>query len=262
MALKGSVGDKKANGQQSENHSTDVITVRVLLNFHIVFNPLLKGLPMLPVTGNGDMTETIRAIRSFQLLVLNLNNIDGRVDKNGTTIKALMGKVSGMPEVHATDEELVNYKLRQARDSDEIEYMDIGGETSCLINLLLKSDSNDRYFNKSAVKEYIKNAPHDRPPKPPDEAAWHLKNYVKKYGVKKHTISDFIEFLRQDVRLEVVGGMGEFRMTDEWTRQAIDDSRTIGPGAAYRKLMVWFIEQKVDKNSVYACIGTDIDITQ
>lgn len=280
MGIKHSVGDKNDMGKKAENRPEDVAIVRQLLNFQIIYNisfsnKKLKDIHYLPLHGIGDMTATIDAIRAYQLLILKLPGKTGRIEPNDVTIKALLGTMVEMAgyhreaEIHAENKALAKYKLLQALNSDELEYMDLNGETKCLIELLLKPDADDKYIpptlgiTSASLQnlEYINNAPNDRPPSPPETKATSLLDYIEQNCRSKHTISDFINMLIKK-QVEIEDALNQFRHTDDWTRISFaDDARTIGPGAAYKKLMVWFINQKLNKNSVYSCVGQNIDVT-
>lgn len=256
-------------GKNGVNMNNDLVVIQVLINIHIAFDPRLRGAMPLVTSGKLNLKNTISAIITFQTIVMKINDESvGRIEPNDKTLKSLTGQVFGMPEFHPDLDVRLNYKLKLALYSDEIEYMDLDGNTTKLINLLLDPNSDDHYFPKKTgnkliqTLEYIENAPHDRPPSPPEEASKSLKKYIKNKLTSIHTTREFIDFLQQDVSLEVELGLEQFRLTDEWTRQSFADSaRTIGPGAAYRKLMMWFIDQKLNKNSIYSCIATDIDVT-
>jgi hypothetical protein len=263
MKISASVGRKGAN------KNNDLVAIQVLLNMHIVFDYRLKEMQPIITSGTRNLENTIAGIIAFQTLVMGINNETvGRIEPKDDTFKALTGNVFGMPEVHLDIETRLNYKLKLAFYSDELEYMDLDGNTTRLVNILLDPNGDDDYFPKKISGkliqslEYIENAPHDRPPPPPGDVAASLKKYVGRKFASKHTTRDFIEFLQQDVRLEVESGLEQFRLTDEETRQMIDSTRTIGPGIAYRELMMWFINQKLNKNSIYSCVATDIDVTK
>lgn len=280
MGIKCSVGDKDDKGKKAVNLPEDVALVRQLLNFQIIYNisfsnNKLKDIHYLPIHGIGDMTATIDVIRAYQLLILKLPGSTGRIEPNDTTIKALLGTMIEMAgynreaEIHAENKPLAKYKLLQALNSDELEYMDLDGETECLIELLLKPNADDKYIPETIGVTtanlqnlaYIQNAPNNTPPSPPETTATSLLTYIEQNCRSKHTISDFIDMLIKK-QVEIKDALNQFRNTDEWTRNSFaDDARTIGSGAAYRKLMLWFITQKLNKNSIYSCIGQKIDVT-
>ena len=72
-------------GKGGLNRSSDVKTVQVLLNQNI--GKLVPFLP-LPTSGFCD-SATILLIEEFQRRVMSLSSPDGRVDPNGSTLKAL-----------------------------------------------------------------------------------------------------------------------------------------------------------------------------
>jgi hypothetical protein len=278
MGIKYSIGDKDENGKKAVNFQEDVALVRQMLNFHIAFatHKELKTLDYLPGDGIGDMAKTILAIRTFQIHVLKLSGKTGRIEPNDRTIKELLNISNIMeykrtlPEIHADNKALTKYKLTQALYSEEIEYMDLNGETKCLIELLLKPNVDDNYIPPtpgvtSAILqnlEYINNAPPDRPPPPPETVTLSLLSYIELNSRSKHTISEFIKMLITK-QCEIEDALNQFRLTDDWTRNSFaNEARTIGPGAAYRKLMVWFIDQRLNKNSIYSCVGQSIDETK
>ena len=76
--IKASVGDKAAN------HRDDVAVVQTLLNLRIA----AFGMPPLRTDGVSD-AATIRAIRNYQIRVLDLYRVTGRVDPAGAVIDAL-----------------------------------------------------------------------------------------------------------------------------------------------------------------------------
>ncbi|WP_166114602.1 peptidoglycan-binding domain-containing protein [Pseudoalteromonas sp. Z9A5] len=72
-------------GNKGLNQKTDVELIQILLNCYYS-----KILPMIPLKPDGKCGRiTINAIRSFQRDVIKLTNIDGRVDPNGATFRAL-----------------------------------------------------------------------------------------------------------------------------------------------------------------------------
>jgi hypothetical protein len=72
-------------GNKGLNQKTDVELIQILLNcYYSKFSPLT---PLQPDGKCGRIT--INAIRSFQRDVIKLTNIDGRIDPNGTTFRAL-----------------------------------------------------------------------------------------------------------------------------------------------------------------------------
>ena len=88
-------------GYGGVNNLTDVITVQLLLNHFISFDKKLAASGISPLVADGIITSkwdksdrTIRAIMQFQRLYkkkYGMSLVDGRVDKNGKTIRALCG---------------------------------------------------------------------------------------------------------------------------------------------------------------------------
>lgn len=78
-------------GKGGVNRRQDVITVQNLINNHIRSIAPIASLKADGVVG----PKTIAAIEAFQRKVVKLSRVDGRVDPNGRTLKALNGAGGG-----------------------------------------------------------------------------------------------------------------------------------------------------------------------
>jgi hypothetical protein len=84
-----------AVGKSSKNDAKDVLTVRLLLNGHIVADTRMKPLTALdldqPINPGNSMDPTITAIIWFQKHVAGFNNPDGKISPNQRTHTVLKG---------------------------------------------------------------------------------------------------------------------------------------------------------------------------
>lgn len=85
-----------AVGQGGTNHLADVKTVQSLLNGFVASGQIGET-TVLPI--DGDWVKTVPYIEKFQKNVAGLSSPDGRIDKNGTTWKALIKEPHGPVQV-------------------------------------------------------------------------------------------------------------------------------------------------------------------
>lgn len=274
MGLKGSVGANKRDGHKSENFPNDVLCVRNLLNIHIKHNRVFKGekFTQLPTNGTRDMSETIRAIRTFQMHVLTppKRYPTGRIDPGDETLKALvLGNVPGQPtEPLAPIRDQIHNQLIRALHYDYWALYDSfegtdENEIKRMIELLLydpKADDQyirDRYFEGDSqlkderLESYIKKAEPNTVP-PPISFTCSVRGLMKTVDDKlKYKSTD--EVVRFLVRIsgEMHVAYGQYWQYDSETLSM--EPSVKGPKAASLNVAAWFKMKFSDPHSIYHC---------
>ncbi len=265
MGLKGSVGAK------ADNFPNDVRNVRDLLNVHIKHNPdfIKEKVPQLPINGTHDMGETIRAIKTFQMYVLNIQKPTGRIDPGDRTWQELWSPPIGRPvDPVAPIDDRIHNQLLMARDSDYLDIFDSGegrkGEIKCMIDLLLSDPSvddryiRDRYFEGGSPRKdtslelYIKNADPDTVP-PPINFTFKVRGMMK-------TLEGQLTYASTDQVVRFLAGVSD-EMYVAYTQHidydalyALNLSPTLhGPYAASRNVEDWLKTRFSDPHSIYHC---------
>lgn len=271
MGLKGSVGANKRDGRKSENYPNDVLCVRNLLNIHIKYNPVFvkERFTQLPVIGTTKMSETIRAIKTFQMHVLSSQKPTGRIDPGDNTLKALVLEegVNRPTEPLAPIADQIHNQLIRALHSSDLNIFDSDkgreGELKAMIKLLLydpKADDSyirDRYFEGNSelkdkrLEEYIKKAEPNTVPRAINFTC-SVRGLMKtpEGKLKFKSTEEVVRFLAR-VSDEMYVSYSQYQLYIVETLSM--RSSIYGPKAAATNLEIWFRAKFADPHSIYHC---------
>lgn len=277
MSVKGSVG-AKVNGRRADNLPNDVTYVRSLLNFHILFNSAFKNenftvLPI-PMFVDQDMTETIRAISTYQMYMMKVQQPSGRIDPHDATIKALvLGDVPGMPrpDTHAPIADRIHNKLLRVKDNDFLAFYDQNGEIEKMIDMLLENknaddgyirhmylNGNDTEVQDYRLENYIKNPIAGVTTPGPIDFLCSVKGRIEE-GMEMS--QDNLTRLVARIAGEIRAGYSGYFVCDAKHSLNLSPSTT-GPYAASKNVEEWFKTKFADRNSIYSCFPSILTDTE
>ena len=255
---------KHSVGKNAKNEPFDVAYVQSLLNFHILFNSRMRAFAIL-APGISPLPLTVDAISVFQADVLRLPApLRGRVDRNGSTIKALEGYMSlhalsaPIPDAAVPERAKLIYRIYKAIHDDEYQYdcslylsEDNRAKRVKMFEMLNDNGVDDAYLRAHVVEDYIKKATSGEA-QPAIKSSGLIASLVTKRSTSlRGLLADFNESYD-----EVIGGIRRFNSDAEGLTMMRDSSAAPGTGmvGAIESVRDWLSSRRNNPKSIYAAL--------